>query len=83
MSINTEQSKYKKRGSGNGYMCQIIHEIHLDEYTILRMDQLPNKAYSKFRIDGIEYEPVPIYDAPNCIACKSKDSFEGKTVEFI
>ena len=59
-------------------MCQIIHEIHLDEYTILRMDQLPDKAYSKFRIDGIDYEPIPIYDA-----FKSRDSFEGKTVEFI
>jgi len=36
-----------------------------------------------FLIDGKKYSPVPIYDAKNCIAIESDESFLGKVIEFV
>lgn len=37
----------------------------------------------KYRIDGIEYDIVPVYDFPGYIAIEAKGNFKGKKVEFI
>lgn len=41
------------------------------------------KKYSKYRIEGKEYEPVPVYDLPKHIAIEGKGEFVGNTVEFV
>lgn len=65
-------------------MNEIIYEFSAGKYRVLKLDgQMPTKAYDYLMIDGKSYKPVPIYDAPNCIAIESTDSFWGKTVEFV
>lgn len=64
-------------------MRKIISELSAGKYKVLKLDGArPLSAHSKYVIDGKEYGIVPIYDAINCIAVESADSFEGKTVEF-
>lgn len=64
-------------------MSKIVDELHVEGYAVLKLDGIPNGNYKKYRIDGIEFEPVSIYDAENCIAIQSNDTFVGKVVEFI
>ena len=65
-------------------MRKVISEITLGKYKALILDgPVPIHQYSKYRIDGFYYDIVPVYDAKNCIAIESADSFLGKTVEFI
>lgn len=66
-----------------GKMSKIVDEFEISEYTVLRLDKMPESEYYKFRIEGREFEPVPIYDMPKCIAIEAKGNFVGKTVEFI
>ena len=55
----------------------------MSRYRLLKLDgELPRCGYSKYIIDGNVYDIVPVYDAPNCIAVESTDSFKGKCVEF-
>lgn len=62
----------------------VIYEFSVANYKVLKLDnKKPNKPYTKYRINGIEYGIVPLYDAENCIAIESKDTFIGKEVEFI
>lgn len=64
-------------------MAKVISEFIIGKYKILKLDSaLPLKGYTKYVIDGNDYDIVPIYDAVNCIAIESKDSFIGKIVEF-
>ena len=64
-------------------MGRIINELHVNEYTILKLDNIPNGNYKKYKIDGVEFEPISIYDAENCIAIQANDIFTGKVVEFV
>lgn len=64
-------------------MSKIIDEIHVGGYAVLKLDFVPKTLHKKYRIDGLDYDPVPAYDAENCIAVRSYDHFIGKTVEFI
>lgn len=65
-------------------MCNIISEWKIGKYVALELDQSPPiKKYSKYRIDGVDYDIVPVYDLPNHIAVESEDNFVGKTVEFV
>lgn len=65
-------------------MRKIISQWSIGKYTVLEMDrELPMEKYKKFRIDGKEYEPVPVYDLPNHIAVEAQGNFTGKTVEFV
>ena len=64
-------------------MSKVVYEFHIKKYTVLKLDEMPQKAYRNFLIDGNEYKPVPIYDAKNCIAIESSKSFIGKIVEFV
>ncbi len=65
-------------------MRKIISQWSIGKYTTLEMDrELPMEKYTKFRIDGKEYEPVPVYDLPNHIAIEAQGNFIGKTVEFV
>ena len=64
-------------------MSKVIDTFHVEKYTVLILDEMPRTDYHKFRIDGKEFEPVPVYDAPRCIAIMSDEQFLGKTVEFI
>lgn len=65
-------------------MCTIVSEWKLGKYTVLELSQKPPKThYAKYRIDGSEYDIVPVYDLPGHIAIEAKGKFQGKTVEFI
>lgn len=66
-------------------MRKIVSQFRIaDKYTVLRLDgPIPMRPYRKYRIDGVAFEPVPVYDLPNCIAISEYREFVGKTVEFI
>ena len=64
-------------------MAKVISEFSVGNYMMLKLDDaIPSKEYTKYLIDGKEYAIVPVYDAVNCIAVESSDSFMGKTVIF-
>ena len=63
---------------------KVISEFTVNKYKVLMLDEKQtNVTYNKYSINGKEYKPVSIYDAPNCIAIESNETFKGKTVEFI
>lgn len=63
---------------------KVISELTVNKYKVLILDERQtNIDYNSYLIDGKEYKPVSIYDAPNCIAIESDDTFKGKTVEFV
>lgn len=65
-------------------MYKIICEWIVGKYTVLELNQnLPKEQYRKYRIDGVDYDPVPVYDLPRNIAVEARGSFKGKEVEFI
>lgn len=65
-------------------MSKIISQWTVGKYAVLEMDQgFPMKAYKKYRIDGKEYDIVPVYDFPGNIAIEAEGDFVGKTVEFV
>lgn len=64
-------------------MNKVIDEFQVKEYMVLKLDYLSKDSYRKYRIAGKEYNAIPMYDAPNCIAIKAKGTFLGKTVEFV
>lgn len=64
-------------------MRKVTSEMSIGDYKVLTLDgALPLKRYTKYVIEGKEYDIIPVYDLPNCIAIESEDHFEGKTVEF-
>ncbi len=65
-------------------MNKVIFEVSVGKYKLLTLDEKQSDvAYNIYQIDGKEYEPVLIYDAPSCVAIESNESFEGKTVKFL
>ena len=65
-------------------MSKILSQWQVGEYTALELDSdIPMKSYRKYRIDGREYTPIPVYDFPKHIAIEEKGYFVGKTVEFV
>lgn len=65
-------------------MRKVVSEWKIGKYVALELDQdLPMKAYHKYRIDGADYDIVPVYDLPMHIAIEAEGSFLGKSVEFI
>lgn len=65
-------------------MQRILSQWSVGKYTVLEVEhELPMKPYKKYRINGKEYEIVPVYDLPNSIAIEAKGDFTGKTVEFV
>ena len=64
-------------------MSKVIDEFHINKYAVLILDKMPQKVYTSFLISGTKYKPVPVYDARNCIAIESNESFVGKTIDFI
>ena len=65
-------------------MRSIVSELRVSKYTLLSLDgPVPMNEHRKYRIDGVEYDIVPVYDLPNSIAITAEGSFVGKTVEFI
>ena len=65
-------------------MRKIISAIRVGKYTLLSLDgPVPPEEHSKYCIDGIEHDIVPVYDLPNNIAVTAEGSFVGKTVQFI
>lgn len=64
-------------------MPKVVHEFSIGKYKILKLDEAkPNKKYKAYQIGGKVYDIVPMYDAENCIAIESSDSFVGETIEF-
>lgn len=65
-------------------MSKIISQWTVGKYLVLEIDhELPMKTYKKYRINGKEYDIVPVYDFPGNIAIEAEGDFVGKTVEFI
>lgn len=64
-------------------MYTVLSEFRVGDYAVLKLNKdKPLKEYSKYLIDGLEFDIIPIYDASRCIAIKTKDSFLNKNVEF-
>ena len=65
-------------------MYKILNGWIVGKYTLLELDQdLPEKSYDKYLIDGICYKPIPVYDLPRHIAIEGNGDFKEKTVKFI
>ena len=64
-------------------MSKVIDCFKVENYMVLKVDEMPKRGYDKFRIEGIEFDPVPIYDMPQCIAIESNKQFLNKVIEFI
>ena len=65
-------------------MAKVTCSFAIQNYTVMKLDEeTPLTNYTKYRIDGKLYEPVIVYDAPQCIAVEALGDFEGKTVEFV
>lgn len=65
-------------------MYKVISEFRAGKYAILKLDKkIMEIDYHKYRIEGKDYDIVPVYDLPNHIAVESSEDFVGKTVEFI
>lgn len=65
-------------------MYTVVNEWQVGKYMALFLNQDPPlKPYWKYRIDGVIYDPVPVYDLPKCIAIEAEGNFKGKTVEFV
>ncbi|MFR8034626.1 MAG: hypothetical protein ACLU6W_11535 [Lachnospiraceae bacterium] len=64
-------------------MSKVVEEFRIRQYAVLKLDKMPQVHYKKYRIGTEEFEPVPIYDLPQCIAITSDKSYLGETVEFI
>lgn len=63
---------------------KVISQWKIGKYLALELNQsLPKTQYTKYKISGKEYEPVPVYDLPNHIAIEATGDFEGEEVEFI
>ena len=63
---------------------RILEQWKIGRYTVPELDNdPPMKPYRKYRIDGIIYDPVPVYDLPRSIAIEDNGKFKGKMVEFI
>lgn len=66
-------------------MYKVISQWKVGKYLVLNLNQkLPSESYTRYRIDGEEYDSVPVYDLPGNIAIETKErDFVGKNVEFI
>lgn len=68
-------------------MDKIIRQSILGKYTVLYLEPNPDEIrpdYRKYRIDGREFEPVPVMDSPNTVAITgNKDDLTGKYIEYI
>ena len=65
-------------------MAVIIDERRINEYLIVTVDKIPMERYRRYRIDGVEYEYIPMsHHAPNTFAIECNKSMIGKQVEFI
>lgn len=65
-------------------MIKIEKQFDLGGKTILFFDSpLPDKKFTKLRIDGKEYKLGIVYDLRNGLGIIAEGEFEGKEVEFI
>jgi len=65
-------------------MYTVVAELDVGKYMVLALDRaIEDVDYTKYKIDGEEYDIVPVYDLPNNIAVKSRKSFIGSKVECI
>ena len=60
---------------------KVVSQWKIGKYLALELNQsLPKTEYTKYKISGKEYEPVPVYDLPNHIAIEATGDFEGEEV---
>ena len=58
----------------------VIYEFQVANYKVLKLDtKNTDKPYTKYLINGIEYDIVPLYDIDNCIAIESNEFYDNKT----
>ena len=39
-------------------MSRVVYEFHIKNYVVLKLDEMPKKAYRLFLIDGKKYSPI-------------------------
>lgn len=65
-------------------MNTVIEQWRIKNYSVLFLDQyVPTGEYRFYMIDGVKYEPTPIYDIRNAIAIQEEGNFVGKHVDYI
>lgn len=68
-------------------MDRIIDQFNIGKYTILSIDENTNLmkiSYTKYKIRGIEYDPVPVLDLSAAIAINRNDEdLIGEFVEYV
>ena len=65
-------------------MNKVIDEFEVGKYKVLKLsEEIPNKRYYAYLIDGKKYSIVQMYDMDMCISIEGKGNFKGKTVEFV
>ena len=65
-------------------MYTVVSEFRAGKYAVLELDQeITERNYNVFRIDGKDYSAVPVYDLPGHIAIEADGSFQGKKVACV
>ncbi len=64
---------------------KITESIFVSHYTSLSLsDSVPNTKWERILIDGVEYDPIMIFDAgDDCIAINGNLDLTGKEIKFI
>lgn len=65
-------------------MYTVVSEFKAGKYAVLELDRpISEINYTNFRVNGIIFNIVPVYDLPKHIAIEATDDFVGKEVECI
>ena len=79
----TSAAVEKQNEAGESPLSKITGATNIGKYTVLFVDKVSDKSWTKFLIDGKEYEPISVYDLPNSVAVAEKGDFVGKEILFI
>ena len=64
-------------------MSRILSESRIGKYLVLKISDIPLKAYNKIKIGKEIFNIVPMYDSKQCIAIESKGTFLNENIEFL
>lgn len=57
-------------------MSKVLSQWEIGKYTALELDyDISLKKHRKYRINGNDYDPVPVYDMPKHIAIEGKTNY--------
>ncbi|GKS81900.1 hypothetical protein LPAF129_15860 [Ligilactobacillus pabuli] len=68
-------------------MDKVVDQFNIGKYTILYLKKnasLVRTRYTKYKIRGVEYDPVPVTDVQDAIAINRNDEdLIGEFVEYV